>query len=162
MVPAQSPKLAIGLLAAGLVIFAFGMVARAPMSPSAVMSGVVDSVQIVPSGAAGLFGNRIPTKAVAVFLPKAPSARLFRLPPEAVALADSLHPADTVQALLGWRSESDTATALRIMRNGVVLLDSTLMLSRQRQERSRIGLIGGLFALVGMVMLIRRAPTRPA
>lgn len=156
--PAQSPRLAIALLVAGALIIAFGMVARAPMSPSAVMSGVVDSVLVVPSGAAGLFGRRIPTKAVAVYLPKASAARVFRLPPEEASLADSVHASDTLQALLGWRSEADTATALRIMRNGVVLLDSTVVLSRQRQERSRVGLVGGVLALIGVALLIRRAP----
>jgi hypothetical protein len=161
-VPRRSPTLAIGHLVVGLVILAFGMVTRAPMSPSAVMSGVVDSVQVMPSGAAGLFGRRLPTRAVAVYLPKAPSARIFRLPPQSAALADSLHAADTLQALLGWRSESDTATALRIVRNGAVLLDSGVVLSGQRRERSRIGLIGGLFALIGVVMLIRPASPKVA
>jgi len=160
--PAASPRLAVSLLVAGLVVFAFGMVARAPMSPSAVMSGVVDSALVVSSGAAGLFGGRIPTKAIAVFLPKAPSARVFRLPPEAAFLADSLHASDTLQALLGWRSESDTATALRIVRNGAVILDSTVVLGAQRRERSRVGLAGAVLALFGVVLLIRRAPPKTA
>ncbi len=126
------------------------------------MSGVIDSVLVVPSGAAGLFGGRIPTRAIAVYLPKAPSARVFRLPPEAASLAESLHATDTLQALLGWRSEADTATALRIVRNGAVILDSTVVLSGQRRERSRVGLIGGVLALVGVALLIRRTPPKTA
>jgi hypothetical protein len=160
--PAASPRRAIALLVAGIVVFAFGMVTRAPMSPSAVMSGVVDSVQVLPSAAAGLFGRRIPTKAAVVYLPKAPTARVFRLPPAAASLAESLRAGDTLQALLGWRSEADTATALRIVRNGAMILDSTVVLSAQRQERSRIGLAGAVLMLLGVVLLIRRAPPTTA
>lgn len=155
--PRRSPALAIGHLVVGLLILGFGMIVRAPMSPSAVMSGVIDSVQVVASSASDLFGREHPTKAIAVYLPKAHSARAFKLPLGRASLADSLHAADTLQALLGWRSEADTATALRIMRNGSLLLDSSIVLSSQRRERSRIVLIGGLFALIGVVMLVRRA-----
>lgn len=154
--PRRSPALALGHLVVGLLILGYGMIARAPMSPSAVMSGVIDSVETLPSSATDLFGRQHPTRAVAVYLPKAPSARTFKLPLGAAALADSLHAADTLQALLGWRSEGDTATALRIMRNGGLLLDSTVVLGAQRKERSRIVLFGGLFATIGVVMLMRR------
>ncbi|MEO8140172.1 MAG: hypothetical protein ABI742_11025 [Gemmatimonadota bacterium] len=158
----QSLRLAIALLVAGAVVFGFGMIAQAPMSPSAVMSGIIDSVQVVPSGAPGIFGRRIPTRAIAVYLPKAPTARVFRLPPKFAALADSLHAADTLQALLGWRSESDTATALRLTRNGAVVLDSGVVLAGQRQERSRTGLAGIVLGCFGIIGLIRRTSSKSA
>lgn len=160
--PAHSPRLAIALVVAGAVVFGFGMIAQAPMSPSAVMSGIVDSVQVVPSGAPGIFGRRIPTRAIAVYLPKAPAARVFRLPPKFAALADSLHAADTLQALLGWRPESDTATALRLMRNGVGILDSGVVLAGQRQERSRTGLAGIVLGFCGIIGLVRRTSSKRA
>jgi hypothetical protein len=138
------------------------MIGRAPMSPSAVMSGVIDSVQVVSSGAPGLLGGRTATRAVAVYLPKAPSARVFRLPPAYAGLADSIRAADTLQALLGWRTESDTATALRIIRNGAVILDSSIVLQAQRQERSRFVMFGVVLGFFGVIGLIRRSPARTA
>jgi hypothetical protein len=160
--PAGPSRTAIALLIAGLAVFAFGMIAQAPMSLSAVMSGIIDSVQVVPSGAPGVFGRRTPTKAVAVYIPKAPAARVFRLPPAFASLADSLHATDTVQALLGWRSEADTATAVRLLRNGAVVLDSGIVLAGQRQERSRTGLAGIVLGVFGVVGLMRRSPTKLA
>lgn len=145
-----------GLLVAGVLVFAFGMFFQAPLSPSAVWSGVIDSLQVVPSEAPAIVGSGSPTRAVALYLPKAPAARVFRLPPASAALADSLHAGDTVKVILGWRSEADTAIAIRIQKNAGVLLDSTAVLAPDRSARSRTRLIGAVLALVGIAGLVRR------
>lgn len=143
-------------LVVGALVFAFAVFALAPLGPSAVWSGVIDSLQVVPSTYPGTFSGSAPTRAVALYLPKAPSARTFRLPPAQTALADSLHTGDTVQVILGWRSEADTAIAIRIAKNGGVLLDSAAVLAPQRRKRSLIELVGGGLALIGVIGLMRR------
>jgi hypothetical protein len=134
------------------------MFIQAPMSPTAVWSGVLDSTHVTPSAVPAGFGRRTPTRAVSLFLRKVPSERTFRLPPDYAALADSLHPGDTVQAVLGWSSAQDTASALRLMRNGGLLLDSTIVLHGQRVQRSRTGLAGAVLVIFGIVGFMRRPP----
>ncbi len=159
--PARAPRIPIAFLVIGALIFGYGMVLQSPMSPSAVWSGVLDSTRVVPSSAPAGFGRHTPTRAVTLYLRKVSSERTFRLPPAYATLADSLQHDDTVQAILGWYSAQDTATALRLTRNGAMLLDSGVVLSGQRRQRSRTGLGGAVLMLIGIVGLMRR-PRVPA
>ncbi len=156
---APAPRIPLALLVIGVLLVGYGMIFQTPMSPSAVWSGVLDSTLVVPSSAPAGFGRHSPTRAVSLFLRKVSSERTFRLPPAYASLADSLHADDTVQAVLGWYSAQDTATALRLTRNGALLLDSAMVLSGQRRQRSRTGLAGAALVIIGIVGFMRRSKT---
>jgi hypothetical protein len=149
-------RLPIALLAAGLLIVAFGLFVQAPMGAGAVWNGVLDSAQATPSAVPGVLGSSSPTMTVALFFRNAPGSRTLRMPPAFAALATSFHPGDTLRVTLGWGRRQETAMALGILQNGAVVLDSAVVLRAQRERSNRTAAAGLVLGLLGLIGLVRR------
>jgi hypothetical protein len=160
----RSSRVAATLLVLGGLIIAFGLLGEAPLSAAADWKGIVDSASTFASADPGLMGRAVDTKGIALHLHGAGSPRATRLPPAFAFLGDSVRTGDTVHLSVGWRPGTDTALALLLIRNGVMLMDSAVVLRGQRQQRTRTAEFGGLLLLAGLAGLLRRGgrPVDPA
>jgi hypothetical protein len=155
--PGRRPIIPISLMVVGVLILGYGMILQAPVAPTALWSGVVDSSRTSGPAHGGAPGLGHPTTTVSLHLHKVPQVRTLRLPPSSASLSESLRSGDTVRVVVGWRMfETETASALNIWRNGTVVLDSAVVLGAQRSRRNRVALLGAVLALVGGVTLVRR------
>ena len=130
------------------------------MGASAVWNGVIDSASPFPASLPGIIG-RTPTTAATLYFHKGAAIRTVRFPASATGLAGSLHAGDTLRVVVGWGWNQDTALALGLTRNRTVLLDTSTVIGQQRQKSNRIGALGAVLALLGVVRLVRRRTSAP-
>lgn len=157
--PRATPRLAIAMLAAGILIVAYGLYVQAPLGPSAIWTGILDSAQSRPTV---MPGSSSPNTMVTLYFRNAPGGHLLRLSPSSAAAATSIQPGDTLQVVLGWGKRQETPLALGIIQNGSVLLDTAVVLQGQRQRSSRIAIGGALLTALGIIGVLRRKrPSAP-
>jgi hypothetical protein len=150
------------LIALGLLVIGYGLVFQGAPGAAAIWNGVLDSTLVTPTRGAGALGQPVSTRAVTLYLQRVAANRIMRLPPEYAGLADSLQPGDTLRLILGWGRSADTALALGITRNAAVLMDTALVLRAARRRSTRLAILGGLLALVGVVLMSRQRRSAPA
>jgi hypothetical protein len=162
--PAASPRsrLPIVLIVLGLLVVGYGLVFQGAPGAAAIWNGVLDSALVTPTRGAGSLGQPVGTRAVTLYLQRIAANRVMRMPPEYAGLADSLRPGDTLRLILGWGRSPDTALALGIIRNAAVLMDTALVLRAARQRSTRLAIVGGLLALVGVMVMSRQRRSAPA
>lgn len=157
------PLLAISSIAAGCVIITFGLHVQAPLGPSAVWTGILDSAQTRPAPMSSAPGSASPTSSLTLYFRHAPGSHVARLPPASPGLPASIKGGDTLQVVLGFGKQHETPLALGIIQNGSVLLDTAMVLRAQLRRSARTTLGGTIVALIGVIGIFRRkqapAPT---
>jgi hypothetical protein len=155
--------LAFATIAAGVLIVAFGLYVQAPLGPSAIWTGILDSAQTSPSALPDADVSSLPTTTIALYFRNARGSHFLRLPPRFAAVANSIQAGDTLQVVVGWARRQETPLALGIIQNGAVLLDTAVVLQAQRQRSFRTVIGGTLIGLLGVIGIIVRkrgaAPT---
>lgn len=154
--PRTTPRLPIALIVAGFIVTAYGLYVQAPLGPSAIWTGILDSAQSSPPTMPGALDSSSTSTMVTLFFRNAAGGHLLRLPPSSKPLAAFIEPGDTLQVILGWGRRQETPLALGVIQNGTVLLDTAVVLQGQRQRSSRTALGGALLTVVGAIGIMRR------